>query len=599
MPRFILIDPWLADVGGHNFQYALDVLQSAEEQGYEPVLAVNRSLPASTRMPRSWNRLRLFRYGMCSHYWLGPDGRCPHPFDLDGKWLRDGDRPGLVARLKDGLARLDRRRRILDFARGCRELFEGIQPTKDDLLFLPSMSESDLVGCVRFLRDNPRTAAFTWHLQFHFNIFSGRDPEFSKQSDGLRRLQRHFQTALNQVPDHRIKFYATTDPMARQFDHIGIAKFTTLPYPVRDLAGAAGAESRPVRGARRPLRVTFAGAMRREKGKKQFGSLIAAVWDDCLASRKMEFVFQARPRQVVGWIARELRNQITVAPIETTDGEVHLRTVRHPLDAQAYHQFIRQTDIGLFLYDSRRYFARASGIMGEMLAAGTPVIVPAGCWLADQIQPPMYRHVESLRQEFAMESQFLSWKPGVAEQTVCYQLPFGASDLAIQFACPTEMEPGRFFQLSAQFDGNDGKSSQLERAILGPIRDGEVVVAAESTPDIGCVFRIPPGSTHVQLGIAWAYLGGPAPVDVIRVTTLKRPTNHEHHPRSRVGVIASTESDVPDLLREMAEHYEHYRNSARLFSAQWLAEHHPRRTIEILNETAKVPSRGAELAEVG
>ena len=52
--------------------------------------------------------------------------------------------------------------------------------------------------------------------------------------------------------------------------------------------------------------------------------------------------------------------------------------VKHPLSPEDYIDYIRQAGVGLFLYDSRRYFARCSGVLVEMLASGVPVIVPAG-----------------------------------------------------------------------------------------------------------------------------------------------------------------------------------------------------------------------------
>jgi hypothetical protein len=44
------------------------------------------------------------------------------------------------------------------------------------------------------------------------------------------------------------------------------------------------------------------------------------------------------------------------------------------------------------LYDADQYYARCSGVMVEMLKAGVPVIVPAACWMAEQIAEPIFRH---------------------------------------------------------------------------------------------------------------------------------------------------------------------------------------------------------------
>jgi hypothetical protein len=49
-----------------------------------------------------------------------------------------------------------------------------------------------------------------------------------------------------------------------------------------------------------------------------------------------------------------------------------------------------------------------------------------------------------------------------------------------------------------------------------------------------------------------------------------------------VGLAASDAEQVPELLRELADHYEHYRRSARSFSRNWLIEHGPDRTLELI-----------------
>lgn len=59
--KFILIDHSITDTGGHHLEYAVRVLQSAERQGYEPVLATNRKLRGGEQLP--WRVLPVYRYG--------------------------------------------------------------------------------------------------------------------------------------------------------------------------------------------------------------------------------------------------------------------------------------------------------------------------------------------------------------------------------------------------------------------------------------------------------------------------------------------------------------------------------------------------------
>ena len=49
MPKLYLIDHSLKGVGGHHFEYAVQVLEAAERAGYEPILAVSEYLGCRIR----------------------------------------------------------------------------------------------------------------------------------------------------------------------------------------------------------------------------------------------------------------------------------------------------------------------------------------------------------------------------------------------------------------------------------------------------------------------------------------------------------------------------------------------------------------------
>src|SRR4051812_44109658 len=54
MPRFVLLDHSIKRLGGHNFEYAIQVLAAAKQAGYEPVLAVNRRFYEGRNIPSDW-----------------------------------------------------------------------------------------------------------------------------------------------------------------------------------------------------------------------------------------------------------------------------------------------------------------------------------------------------------------------------------------------------------------------------------------------------------------------------------------------------------------------------------------------------------------
>jgi len=343
MPRLILIDPSLRGVGGHNRPYAVEILHAAESMGYSPVLATHRRFSDRSLDP-GWNVLPLFRF-------------------------EETDR-----------SFLDRGRRIRRFGRDCRELFERVGYDPGDVVFLPSLREFDFVALARFLRDNPESRQPAWHVQFHFNILDGSESDHAGQEGRLRRLRRRFATAAALIPDHRLQLYCTTERLAEQYNRMGVARFAPLPYPVR--RGLSPAEGRVHDG---PLRVTCAGSVRLEKGRADLARLVRRLFPALEADGRLQLVIQTDRKSLGQVLPRRLARSLTILPRPDPRRDQPVVPVEYPLAPEAYVDLIRQADIGLFLYDPRRYFARCSGVLVDMLSAGIPVIVPAGTWLADQI----------------------------------------------------------------------------------------------------------------------------------------------------------------------------------------------------------------------
>src|SRR5207248_2436510 len=71
----------------------------------------------------------------------------------------------------------------------------------------------------------------------------------------------------------------------------------------------------------------------------------------------------------------------------------------HPLSTEAYNDLIRGAEIGLLLHDAHSYYARLSAVFQEYVCAGIPVIVPAGCWLGEQIAEDNFCYVERVARE--------------------------------------------------------------------------------------------------------------------------------------------------------------------------------------------------------
>ncbi|MDP6555004.1 MAG: hypothetical protein QGG71_10075 [Pirellulaceae bacterium] len=582
MPHFILIDHLLEDVGGHNFQYSMDVSQAAEAAGYQPVLATRREFAARDHLPKNWLVRPLFRYGWSQRHLAGVDGKSEQPIGPDGRHLpplpRKSSASELLQDLLDRRRRVDRQRRIEDFAQACSTLFDEFGFAANSCVFLPTVSEFDLIGLVRFLDQTPESVKLDWHLQFHFDIFHGREADYASQESRCTLIRRQFTAALSQVPRHRLHFYATTPHVARQYNLLKIGNFGPLPYPVADQILLPATPTESPQKPTSPLRITCAGTMRREKGKRMLRPVVDSLADS-LSARQIQIWLQTSPRAARRFLGRKWTGNLQFHDhVPATSGDP-IVALRYPLGRNDYVKLIQQSDIGLFLYDSKRYHARCSGVLVEMLAAGKPVVVPAGCWLADQIQEPIYQHLDKLCEQ-TLDNDGLPLEQ-ISSAGIQHEATFespvvpGTRALVCSFSLGAAQATGHYLQLAVQPFQGTRHTGKKQTMILGQRANGRTMRA---------LFRVDPFTDSVQLKFRFAYEAAPMELNELAVHRL--PNEIDCH-AGQVGLISASMNEVPRLVNELTQNYDHYCSTAQSYARRWGYEHNANRTLEILQDNQR------------
>ena len=317
MPRFILIDNWLESVGGHNYQYAVEILEAATHSGYQPILATAKSFKqASNGIPTNWRCYPLFRYAWNRTHTVGVDGKRTEPIDLGGRPLPENitsNEEGYLTRFKQwprSLRVWDRRRRIRSFAGACQQLFDQLGFESEDIVFFPSVSDFDFVGLAAFLASNQETQKIHWHVQFHYDIFDGRPPDFQHQHHRKQYMQRQFSHALTAVDTHHLHFYATTPQIADQYNRLGVGSFCALPYPI---SSGFSEPTHKAATSHKPLRVTLAGAPRREKGKRQLNCLFSELCKANILGGDLQLWIQGNIRKIARQLTEFDKNHLAAA----------------------------------------------------------------------------------------------------------------------------------------------------------------------------------------------------------------------------------------------------------------------------------------------
>jgi glycosyltransferase involved in cell wall biosynthesis len=619
MAKFIMLDHSLYGVGGHHYAYAANVLRAAEAMGNEIVLITHTDFRAPADLPPSWRLLPTFTrdayhglsvFGGTENSLRRMTSLYPQPKKLKGRlweWLQANFNWRNVSRTHRRQVRQHRKSlrissEVLDgFVSQCDDAFKSVEVRAGDTVFVPTLTEFDLKWIVTFLARRPDLSSTPWHLQFHFNFLEGREPDYAAQEEQFEAMRRHFASQLAHVPGHPLFFYTTTRPLAAQYERLGAGKFQPLPYPVKPPSPIRESEPAETKTHQR-LRLTCGGCVRPEKGYEWLNSAIAELWDDYFASGRLQLVIQTDAKNLSFSLPRRQRAQFVDAS-HIDSAEAPIICVRGPLSAESYDQLIHSADIGLFLYDSQRYYTRCSGVLLEMLTAGVPVIVPAGCWLSAQIAEEIYSHLDALLPSLSSVKHYSAaeagWRPmsianvpargnqpppirtaakvrdaivfgGADDVASCtLRVPGSATDLGLTLTWSDSTSPGVYVRLiSRQLDAS-GHSVGTVSTIL------ERRTSHQATP---ALLQLKPNVTSVELTLENAFNDGTvvADLDTSFVAADRR------FPVGAVGLIAADRGQLPELLAELTQHYSHYRQTAAAFAKQLTWNHLPERTVAAL-----------------
>jgi glycosyltransferase involved in cell wall biosynthesis len=371
MSRFILADQSLVNLGGHHYEFAQNVLSAARERGETPVLASHRNCSLTHCGP--FPIRPTFRDGLWTHQ-AGSRGLKWLSYAVSA--LRRGGR--FAEPLAARAARNRDRWRARRFAEDARELVESLAVAEDDLVFIPNATLAEVVGMTELLRRVPAARRPSWHLEFHLPAFPDGARHDADRCPAVRELRAALRQLRRAAENSPLRLYTDTDLLTAQYRALAAGDFETLPIPVDPIYRPAADDAARRGGG--PLRFAYVGDARVEKGYPQLPEMIRGVWDELVAPGHVQFVIQSNCRNARGERgALAAREELARFPAP----QVQLLT--EPLGTDEYRSLVLESDALLLPYDPQTYEARSSGILSEALAAGKPVIVPRGTWMAAQV----------------------------------------------------------------------------------------------------------------------------------------------------------------------------------------------------------------------
>lgn len=608
MAKLYLVDHSLRSAGDHHFDFTDCLARAARDMGFETIVGANREFRGSPEFTGGFEVRPTFQQTLYDSpsYLAGLERmqRRASPFDRNRSgtfWER--------ARRQWQLANLERRRRafIQQFASDCEQLFGSDTFEDDDHVLFTAVTELEVMASSAYLASHPRTLQVNWHWLFHFPAFQAPASAFTRQLDRFRELKRCLGGARQSIPYHQAHFYCTTEPLAEQYRKLGIGPVERLVYPISErFAPHPGGEKLPACDVAemakpacepRPIRITCPGAIRREKGQKLFlQDLVAAIAGRELAGGRVELELQSPPgkRRGLGLptIARgqtggsdRATNVGQSANGQSAGAEQAIRFRNYPLSADEYASMIRETDCGLLMYDSNDYYIRRAGVLGELLAVGRPVIVSAGNWLAEQLKEAHFQYARRLA-EGPLAGRELNlvecrWDPRNVP------LPGGV------IGCDAGPHPFRLeFELEAdegaavlQFEWHEPEAAGAFLRVdvqdeVGKIRSSQVVGHPENDAHASVFVRFAPEQRQASLVLRSAQPDTAISLKNVCLRMLNREAREL--PQAVVGLVAADTAQLPLVIDELLNHYQHYRRTAEQFASRWYASHRPAAVISRL-----------------
>ena len=612
MAKIYIIDHSLKNIGGHHYDYVLHTSQAASRAGLEVIVAANRSFQEASKISEVANIFPLFRHTTYSPFTETVASKgCNSPVDpyqdnqkIDVFPLRTIFKPRKFRRRwnryqERSKLKHEQKRRINHIVDCCTRLFRKCPINRGDHIFIPTLTEFDLVGFVRFIESFSEAIVPDWHFQFHYGFLEGRRFEYANQFERLESMREHFRPLVNALSPVRSHFYATTPALVSQFNHMQLINFQLLPYPVNPAFKPSDKTTTSY-----PLRVICPGTLRPEKGALQLHTFFKEMMRDNFCNGRLQFWVQSNKVENIANVISS-----SFASVKSLDdfvpSDINIIHVPHPLDSEDYVKFLRNSDLGLLLYDARTYYARCSGILIELRSAGVPIIVPAGCWMADEISKPNFDYLDEISNNFnAMDEIWLSEhaltrseKAGCeftikstsrhAEQNCLYcrdplhspaflmHARSSVNKILVDFRWGPGVDHGTYIRIRLlQFD-SAGNRIEADDTILG-IREGNLKSLA--------LFNQHPSAHRLQIEFSNAYTSDIIKLVDARLRFFNSGPHSGHFQLGKVGMVASDLTYVPKLLREFVQNADHYKLSARSQAFDYAQKHSPDMVIKRLLE---------------
>lgn len=449
-----------------------------------------------------------------------------------------------------------------------RALFRKVKLKPQDVVFVPTIGQAELLGLGDYL-GRLRNSNGAWHLLFRRSLYEGRKNDYQREEELLRSARNAYRRFADLARRQTVYFYTDTRDLTHQYNRFRAFSCTTLPIPSGDDYLQA---KRPRRSS---TRISYVGDARTEKG---YHFLPRLITDLRQKSADVEFCIQSNYNSAHGEPAPVVaRNQLEAM------SDSRLKINPKAMTSAEYRDQVISTDIMLIPYDPGHYYARSSGIFSEALAAGVPVVVPAGTWMAAELGVFQNLHADTLRKEGVVTAQFeaASLLPKRPRESQVYL--DGRTQILARV--PVTPRSHQFLLFTMKLDdtatGDYIAVTVRDKGSHGTCLFPQIVGGRPGRCSI--ITPLMPTTVSVEIVARNAYGDLPIVVSQIGAEVL---AFQKHQPCTILGTVYSYQDQIEACVSEILNNYEHYENSARTYASQWWNFHNAHNLVKRLTDGA-------------
>lgn len=352
--RLIVADPGLRSALGHHLGYSISVAEAARERGILPLVLASANFIGPISEAVECRPIFTAAYqsagggGRAREALFGLAARLPAP-------LARSVAPPLRV-----LRRTLRRPAVDTFASELASALAVVGGAQRDLVLLHSVSAANIAGLASALAPSAVGA---------LALVLRRTP---REMDCDDAAPQPIFVVLRALADHfgsKLRLLADTAPLTQVWSAglglpVAVAPLPVVAPPVRASAPAE------------PPHLVFVGGARAEKGYALLPGLVRSLAGAARFTVHSGAIGPADDPMVQ---RAHLALHAMVGP--------GLMLLERPLSAEEYGALLADADLILLPYDAPTYGPRSSGILAEARAIGVPAVVPADCWMADEVGP--------------------------------------------------------------------------------------------------------------------------------------------------------------------------------------------------------------------